>query len=386
MSKAHSVIGASSMHRWATCPGSVRLSADMPNTSSKYAEEGTLAHEYAAETLEFYFFGKCTPKREEVTEEMKEAVFVYIDAFSASAMIDEKSHHKVFIEERFDLSELYPNLYGTSDGIIYKKDSKVLEVWDYKHGQGIAVEVEGNEQLMYYALGALMKTKVPCAEVEMVICQPRAFHPDGPIRKWKVPVTTILDFAADLVDAAKKTEDPNAILVSGEWCRFCPAAPICPLLHATALESAKRDFSPVLPYDPAELARALSVIPAVEAWAKSVKEFAQAEAERGVVLPGYKLVPKRASRHWKHEEGDIETALLLEYGLSYLDVTKTSLKTPAQIEALLTDKEMKKKLEELVIKESSGNTLAPLSDKRKASKSSIETDFTVVTDETATKE
>jgi hypothetical protein len=377
MSKRHSKIGPSSMHRWGNCPGSVKLSENMPKTTSVHAEEGTKAHDLAEKILKGEKLDLA-----KYDEEMVEAVTVYVD------FIRKESENADFllIEEGFALTELHPDLFGTSDAIIYHRSRKLLQTVDYKHGKGLAVEAESNEQLMTYALGALMKTKVPCAEVEMVICQPRAFHPDGPIRSWTIPVTTLLDFAADLVDAAKRTEDPNAILVSGDWCRFCSAAPICPLLHSTALESAKRDFSPVLPYDPAELARALSVIPAVKAWAKSVEEFAQAEAERGIVLPGFKLVPKRASRRWKHEEGDIETALLLEYGLSYLDVTKTSLKTPAQIEALLTDKEMKKKLEELVIKESSGNTLAPLSDKRKASKSSIETDFTVVTDETATKE
>ena len=36
------------MYRWATCPGSVRLSKGIPNRSSKYAQEGTDAHEWAA--------------------------------------------------------------------------------------------------------------------------------------------------------------------------------------------------------------------------------------------------------------------------------------------------------------------------------------------------
>lgn len=364
---AHSKIGASSMHRWANCPGSVRLSENMPNTSSKYAYEGTRAHELAAALL-------TDPKSVDGTDyepEMWDAVTVYVNAIRALKPTWMR------VEERFDLSSLHPGLFGTADCVMYFEEEKLLSVWDYKHGQGIAVEVEKNEQLLYYALGALMKTKVPCSHVEMVICQPRCFHPDGPIRKWKIDVIDLLDFAADLVEAAKRTENPNAELVSGDHCRFCPAAPICPTLHATAMESARSDFTPALAYDPSKLADALSKVSSIEAWVKAVKEFAQSEAQRGVDIPGFKLVPKRASRKWKFDEGDVESALLLEYGLSYTEVMNVSMKTPAQIEKLLS-KEQKKQFEDLVIKESSGSTLAPISDKRPNALSSVETDFTVI--------
>ena len=39
--KPHAILGASSSHRWLACPGSIRLSAGMPGTSSVYADEGT---------------------------------------------------------------------------------------------------------------------------------------------------------------------------------------------------------------------------------------------------------------------------------------------------------------------------------------------------------
>jgi hypothetical protein len=72
---AHSKIGASSMHRWASCPGSVRLSKDMPNTSSKYAEEGTMAHELAEKLLT-----NQEVDLSQYEDEMVEAVKVYVDA------------------------------------------------------------------------------------------------------------------------------------------------------------------------------------------------------------------------------------------------------------------------------------------------------------------
>jgi hypothetical protein len=284
------------------------------------------------------------------------------------------------VEEKFHLKELHPDLYGTSDCVLYFAEEKLLQVWDYKHGQGIAVEAENNEQLMYYALGALMKTKAPCSHVEMVICQPRCYHPEGPIRRWKISVVDLLDFSADLVDAALRTEDPDAPLVSGDHCRFCPAAPTCPKLHETALTTAQEEFSPAFSYDPEKLADVLSKIPAIESWAKSVKEFAYREAQAGRIPPGHKLVPKRANRKWANED-EAEKFLLLELGLDYTEVHKEpALKSPAQIEALLS-KEDKKRLEEIVVKESSGGTLAPITDKRKTSKPAIETEFTKITGE-----
>lgn len=44
---AHAQLGPSGASRWMACPGSVRLSAGLPDESSPFAEEGTKAHELA---------------------------------------------------------------------------------------------------------------------------------------------------------------------------------------------------------------------------------------------------------------------------------------------------------------------------------------------------
>jgi hypothetical protein len=380
MTTTHSSIGASSMHRWAECPGSVRLSKGMPNKSSAHAEEGTEAHELAADLLMIELRGNdggdiadFQAKWKDVDDEMLEAVTVYTTAFLESA----KDSNFFLVEEGFDLSNLHPDLRGTSDGIIYKESQKLLEVWDYKHGRGIPVEVENNEQLMYYGLGALMKTKVPCAEIELVIAQPRCPHHKGPIRRWRLTTVELMDFVEDLIDAAKRTEDPNAPLKSGDHCRFCPAASLCPKLHETAIDAAKNDFSPAFSYDPALLAATLEKLPAIEAWVKSVKEFAFSEAQHGRVPPGYKLVPNRPHRKWKDKDS-IEAMLAFDFNIKPEDMKKpAALKSPAQIEALLS-KEDKVRLAELTTKDSSGSVLAPTSDKREARVPAVETQFKII--------
>ncbi len=380
MSTTHSKIGASSMHRWAACPGSVRLSKDIPNTSSKYAEEGTLAHDLAADLLNLELRGNdggdiadFHAKWTDIDPEMHENVKIYVEEFLKEAFA---TPGWFSVERKFNLSNLHPGLFGTADGIIYQESIKVLQVWDFKYGQGIPVEPENNEQLMYYGLGALMETKAPCSDVELVICQPRCPHPEGPIRKWRLSVTDLIDFAADLIDAAKRTEDPNAGLVPGDHCRFCPASPTCPQLHDTAVELAKNEFSPAFSYDPAKLASVLELIPAIKAWAKSVEEFAHGEAQHGRVPPGYKLVPKRAMRKWRDEEQAAEAIhkLGIETSLTHKPAV---LKSPAQIEDVL-DKKQKLEIAEYIIKESSGSNLVPFSDKRPQTVPAVETEFTKI--------
>lgn len=363
---AHSKIGASSMSRWSQCPGSVRLSVGIPNTSSVYAEEGTKAHELAEQILTNKFVNY-----DDYDFEMLEYIMVYVKFIQG----ERKNAKDSGIEERFDLSELHPGLFGTCDAWVY--DGETLHVIDLKYGQGIAVEAENNSQLKYYATGALLKLKLPCSKIKMTIVQPRCFHAEGPIRSHEVSVLELLDFSSDLIDAALETEKPDAKLKSGDHCRFCPAAPTCPELHNTAIESAKNEFSPAYSYNPEKLAETLSLIPAIEAWAKSVKEFAFREAEAGRIPPGFKLVPKRAHRKWKSDV-NVEERLLQDFGLTYIEVHDSpSLKSPAEIEKLV-EKADKEKLAELFEKNSSGNTLAPTTDKRKETKAAIETEFTKI--------
>lgn len=84
----HSKIGASSMSRWQKCPGSVRLSEGMDDTTSIFAAEGTVAHGIAEHILN-HPFDPLSPHLGEtveqdghqitVTQEMIDAVAVYTD-------------------------------------------------------------------------------------------------------------------------------------------------------------------------------------------------------------------------------------------------------------------------------------------------------------------
>ena len=45
--RAHAVLSASASSRWLACPPSAKLCAEIPDTTTDYAREGTCAHELA---------------------------------------------------------------------------------------------------------------------------------------------------------------------------------------------------------------------------------------------------------------------------------------------------------------------------------------------------
>lgn len=391
MTIKHSKIGASSAKRWMECPGSVRLCETTVRRSSEYADEGTAAHALAEMCLSRWQTQAAHPmimadkhlgeivEGQPVTQDMIEAVNVYLtEIYNDTQPGDEQD-----FEVRFSLNTLHTGLFGTADRVRYRPSTSTLRVTDYKHGAGVPVEVEDNPQLMYYAIGAAMgHHNRGIKTVELQIVQPRCPHGDGPVRTWSIDIMDLIDFAADLKDAALRTEDLNAPLNPGDHCRWCPAAGFCPALSKKAIQLATKEFGPALAYEPGELSEAMERIPMIKQWVKSVEEFAYSEAMKGLIPPGWKLVEKRATRKWRDDQ--IAITELKAVGLKEADIFEPlSLKSVPNIEKIYGKKNMKD-LEELIVAESSGTTLAPLKDRRPAvAKATATEEFAAVDDENA---
>lgn len=366
---AHSKIGASSMHRWEKCPGSVKLSEGIESRSSSYAEEGTKAHEIAATVLTTGHWPL------DIDDETREAITTYVDAVFANW----SGTSVRLVEHQFDLSSLHPGLFGTADCVTYDSETKILRVFDYKHGAGIPVEVENNHQLMYYGLGALMTAGFKATTVELIIVQPRCNHAHGPVRRWSLPAIDMLDFAADVVEFATRTEKVNAPLVPGSHCRFCPAAGICPAIREKALVSAKEEFKPTLSYDAQKLSEVLAWLPAFEGWIAGVREFAYGEAQHGRVPPGWKLVAKRATRKWKNED-EAAAEITARFHLPTSSVFDAKFKSVAEIEKMISKKKIGE-IADLITKESSGSKLVPETESGEAIKLDAKSEFSNVASE-----
>ena len=373
----HSSVGASGMYRWGTCPGSVRLCATVPKKpASKFAAEGSAAHELGEMCLiekkqANEYLGLEIEEEGQtfvVDEEMAEHVQLYVDT-----IVNESSEEMVLLIERpFNLDWLYPGMYGTNDAASIEPFG-LLRVYDLKYGAGVTIEVtnehgEPNPQLMYYALGVLGKDNpFECDEVEIVIIQPRADHPDGPVRRLRIPVDGIYLWANEvLLPAVKATEKPDAPLVPGKHCQFCNALGVCSAVAEKNLALAQQEFAPIeekkLPNPEAlsneQLSHIMKGADLLSSWMGQIQAAAQNRLENGAMIPGFKLVKKRANRKWI-DEATIIQDLYEKIGPA---VYNQKIKSPAQMEKVYDKEELKK----YWTKDDTGVTVAPESDRRKA--------------------
>lgn len=372
--KKHSKVGASSAYRWFECPGSVKAIARLPVRPQKsyHADEGTAAHELAEaclrnnrDAIEYIDrqFGEFT-----VDEDMASAVQVYLDVIRCDLSISDPA--KLYIEEGFDLFWLHPELFGTNDACIVQPFG-ILRVYDYKHGKGIAVDVEDNKQLLYYALGAASRFEYAFEEVEIIIVQPRAPHRDGPVRRWKTTIPYLKQFKDRLHEAVKETEKKDAGFKAGEHCRFCAAASTCKTYETHVHSLAKLKFSPVteapeLPapkdMDPAHLRKILETAHVLDHWIREVEAYALDEALRGRKVDGFKLVRKGTHRRWKDKE---ETAKGLSGKYGDKIYKPREILSPAQMEKIV-GRGQEKILERYWEQPEGALVLAPETDKRMA--------------------
>lgn len=395
---AHAELGASSASRWMACPGSIRMCRDLPDRRSVWAAEGTAAHAVGEKCLT----GNRTPdscKGDSITvdgdtftvdDDMIAAVQVYVDHIQDVGYNRGTKKDPVHIEKKVSLSAYADNpddilhqMFGTADYIRYLWPEKTLLVADYKHGAGVKVEAEGNAQSRYYALGALAEFRgFEIQNIETHIIQPRC-DPDNPISIERIDIVDLLDWSTDLFDAARDTQDPNAPLIAGKHCRFCPAQGVCPQVREQRMQAAQLVFHngkdgqivPAMPPERLKLDQLRAVLDSADditAWVNACQKLAHDMLDTGMTdedrrTLGYKLVAKRAMRKWRDEQGAADW-LCEQFGLGDEDIYgEPKIKSPAQIEKQL-DKHGKKLLKDadLIVAESSGNTLAPESDKRPA--------------------
>jgi hypothetical protein len=369
----HSPLGASICHRWWECPGSVALSAKMPEQETSFpAAEGTVAHNVAEEALKQMKKGKKFDiysqigntymegdHEIEVTEEMCEAVIVYLDEIKRETHRFGTGWNFLSIEHPFNL-RADKEAWGTNDASLYKPYDFV-HVWDYKHGQGIVVDVENNKQLMYYALGAIQGKDVD--RVITTIVQPRAYHPDGVVRSCEYTVSELLHFEDNLKKRIAATRKPDAPLKAGSHCKFCPALGDCPEVRAETNQVAKHAFESVQLNTSDQMVKLLEMTPRIVDFLKENEKQVKIKAERGEEISGFKLVKAKSNRIWRNENSVINKFRPV---LGDSMFGKLKLLSPAQLEKLGKDLLKKDELLPFIDKPDKGLSLVADSDPRKA--------------------
>ena len=370
MPTQHALLSASSAHRWLHCTGSPLLEKDFPDSTSVYAQEGTLAHELCELKLKKYTTampkGTYTKARNRIMKhelwqnEMEMTSDAYLE-YVIDIILSYKTAPVVLIEKRVDFSQYVPEGFGTADCLILAGDT--LHVVDYKHGKGVVVDADHNPQMMLYALGAMSELSLlyRFKFVHMTIVQPRVNN----ISEFTMTAEELTEWGETVVKPkAEAAISGNGTFEAGDWCRFCRAKRQC----KTRYES-NDSLYPELSerHDPrlitlAELSEYLKRGKDMAAWLEDMKEYALSESLAGADVPGWKAVEGRGSRAFTDTDEAVDT--LIKNGIDESVLYERRVLTLAQMENAVGKKAFGELVGDLVVKNPGKPTLVEESDKR----------------------
>ena len=354
MPTTHYRHGGSSAGRTIACPSWRTLADTLPQSEGKSSDaalEGTALHNFMEAILEgdAELTAPFTCDETGITLNGDQHARA-TDAYRAWVDLCERYTVDEYITE--ETMWMNGDVGGTADVIAFCKDTTIIIDW--KFGQGVMVEPQGNPQGLFYAMLAEHAGEFDPDATNLVIAiiQPLPTRAGSETLKlWDVP--------KDVYELFKRTY-LKAISVgsgyqTGSHCNFCPCAPICP--EKTGLAGKARRLDPDLTDD---LSTNLTLALELEGWIKAVKKLAHDQADLGNKIDGYKLVAKRATRKWTDPEA-VEAALRKRRGVKVGEFMTTSeLKSVAQLEKVI-DLAV---IDAYITKHSSGTTLVPEGDKR----------------------
>lgn len=386
----HSLLSPSNAHRWLVCTNAPRFEDQFPADTSKYAEEGTLAHAVCELFCRQRF--KDLPKRtftrelkrlqadEHYNPEMLTTAEAYVNYLTEKANTFPTMPSMAF-EVNVDLSEWIPDGRGQCDSAMIGGDT--LHITDYKHGQGTPVDAKENPQMRLYALGALRLYQAVYGDsikyVSMGICQPRLFDT---VSDDCLTVEELLAWGEEVKVKARIAYDGNGEFCPGEHqCKFCRARYKCPARaqQNTALEDFKDCVTPDKAGQPtdaearkvlgmpriltdAEIGNLLTRGATLVAWYNDLKEYALSAILNGATIPGYKVVEGRSNRTF----ADVAKAfaVLEAAGIPGESLYKTEPRTLSDIEKMIGKKRFGELMGEYVVKPRGKATLAEADDMR----------------------
>ena len=370
MPTQHALLSASGAHRWLHCTGSPLLEKEFPDSTSVYAQEGTLAHELCELKLKKYTTvmpkGTYTRAHNKITKselwqnEMESTSETYLE-YVKGIMLACKIAPAVLIEKRVDFSRYVPEGFGTADCLILAGDT--LHVIDYKHGKGVVVDADHNPQMMLYALGAMSELSLlyRFKFVHMTIVQPRVNN----VSEFTMTADELREWGESVVKPkAEAAISGNGTFEAGDWCRFCRAKRQC----KTRYES-NDSLYPQLSaqHDPRlitleELGEYLKRGKDMAAWLEDMKEYALSESLAGTEVPGWKAVEGRGSRAFTDTDEAVNT--LVKNGIDESVLYERRVLTLAQMEKAVGKKAFGELVGDLVVKNPGKPTLVEESDKR----------------------
>lgn len=405
MTAAHSTWSASKFESIMLCPGKIVLEDGLPNTSSKYAAEGTAAHQVLTWALQedrpaTAYLGRLVEADGftfEVDDDMAEHVQTCIDYCLDLRGDDGVLFADIRVNYSSYLDVAEDTAWGTADVIVARGDE--LIVVDFKYGRGVEVDAERNPQMSLYGLGALQAYQGLVADftrVRLAISQPRVKRAPS---EWDCSVDDLETWARSTARSAvatcvnaertsKEEDDQRWLEVfvrPGEkQCKFCKAKATCPALRAEVALTVQGAVT--MPMSPDEFADLTVVEPGpatsdeyltlamgkadlIEDWVKAVRAEVERRLLAGAPVPGYKLVAgKKGNRAWS-KPADVE-ALLKSMRLKEAEMYDFKLISPTTAEKLAKagtiGPRQWPKVQELITQKDGAPHVAPASDSRPA--------------------
>jgi hypothetical protein len=335
---AHSKWSASGFESIMLCPGKKVLEQGKPDNTSKYAAEGTAAHQVLTWALQeerpaTAYIGRVIEADGfvfEVDQDMAGHVQVCVDYANDLKGDDGTIFADIRVNYSSYLGVAEQEAWGTAD-VIVCRGTEVIVV-DFKYGMGVEVDAERNPQMSLYGLGALQAYHGLVADFETVrlaISQPRIKRAPS---EWDCSVeeletwgrstarsaVTSCEVAEQNVGASfdhpEMTWESTFLRPTEKGCKFCRAKATCPALRAEAVATMTEggsaadpeEFDDAVNYmlepkaqDAMWLSRIMDKADMLEDWLKAVRAETERRLLVGESIPAYKLVQgKRGARQW----------------------------------------------------------------------------------------
>jgi hypothetical protein len=296
----HAPLSPSASDLWMNCPGGAVLNEDVPRTGNAASAQGTVAHAIGYSMLSDGIVPEVGHTIVEDGFDIEVDAEMVMHAQGYAGYVRSLGGWQRY-EQRVSLEWLVPGVWGTADALVIDVDRGELHVVDFKYGAGVKVDVVDNWQLLIYGMAALGPDNwLDIQRVHMHIHQPRMNN----VAMWTVPVDDLPNYMAQLTQAVNAVRaamsEPEQHLTPGKHCRWCPQRPTCKALQSTAIEKAQAAFGPVETLPQPVIGEILDHAEMIDLWISAVRAEAYKRAERGE-CPGWKLVPKRATRQWIDE-------------------------------------------------------------------------------------
>jgi len=269
---------ASSMERYALCPGSWRAEQGQPDETTEDAEMGNRIHAaLAGETV--------TPPLTDDEERVREACIIQGEALMDEVVGDSKATREQRIWSLDERWSGKPDVVALSQ---VNLDRHALVI-DYKTGRGDVTDATGNMQLR--ALAVLVADQCWADRVTVAIVQPLA----GPVSVCVYDGDALDKARVEIDDIIRLTQKPDAPRIpSAKACKYCKAKGVCPEAQKLATDAplaVSRDGRE-LSISPERMAEFLEQVPAIEAVVDAVKAKAKRMLEADPEsVPGWKLKP-----------------------------------------------------------------------------------------------